>query len=81
MQHQEVDFYCHTDSGRMIANVSLDLHDPNTRKRELGGLAEALTFFNCEQGYLLTRDHEETVNHDGKTILILPLWKWLLTFV
>lgn len=80
LQHQEVDFYCHTDSGRLIANVSFDIHDPKTRKRELGGLAEALTFFNCDQGYLLTRDHEETVNHDGKTILILPLWKWLLTF-
>jgi hypothetical protein len=28
---------------------------------------------------LNTRAVEETVREDGKTVTIMPLWKWLLT--
>lgn len=79
LQKQEVDFYCKTDSGQFIANVCYDIKDPKTRKREVLGLEEALSFFNCSSGYLLTGNHEETVLHGGKKIMMLPLWKWLLT--
>ena len=79
LQHQEVDFYCRTDKGRLIANICYDTSDPKTLKRELSGLAEALTYFNCSQGYLLTSNHEESLNQEGKNIVILPLWKWLIT--
>ncbi|WP_045222653.1 ATP-binding protein [Desulfonatronum thioautotrophicum] len=78
LQQQEVDFYCRIQGRRVIANVCLDLHAPDTRKRELNGLAEALAYFDSDQGWLLTRSHEETVIHDGRTITILPLWKWLV---
>ncbi|MBU1171333.1 MAG: ATP-binding protein [Proteobacteria bacterium] len=76
--NQEVDFYCRTDNGIIITNVSFDISNPDTRKRELNGLVEALQFFDYEKGFLLTKDHEETLIHNGKTIIILPLWKWLL---
>ena len=49
-----------------------------TRARELRGLVESLNFFNFTHGYLLTKDHEETLTIEGKKITILPLWKWLL---
>lgn len=75
---QEVDFCCQTDAGRIIANISYNIDDPKTRKRELTGLLEALVFFNCEQGYLITQHNEETLSYEGKRILVLPLWKWLL---
>ncbi len=78
LQNQEVYFYCKADSGPLIANISYDINDPHTRKRELDSLLAALTFFDCNLGYLLTKDHEETVVHAGKKIMILPLWKWLL---
>ncbi|OQY12034.1 MAG: ATPase [Desulfobacteraceae bacterium 4572_187] len=78
LQKQEVDFYCKTDMGPLVANICYDIKNPKTRKREVTGLVEALTYFNCNQGYLLTRDHEETVVYDSKNIMILPLWKWLL---
>ena len=65
--------------GQYIVNVCYDINDPKTRKRELEGLDEALSFFGCRQGYLLTRGHEETLIHGNKEIVILPLWKWLLT--
>jgi len=78
LQQQEVDFYCQVRGRRIVANVCLDIHAPDKRKKELNGLAEALAYFNCDQGWLLTRSHEETVVHDGSTIYILPLWKWLV---
>ncbi len=78
LQQQEVDFYCQIGGRRIVANVCLDIRAPDTRKRELNGLVQALAYFNCEQGWLLTRSHEETVVHDGRTINILPLWKWLV---
>jgi predicted AAA+ superfamily ATPase len=80
LQKQEVDFYCKTGKDQIIANVCYDISDIKTRNREFSGIVEALNFFNCREGYLLTKDHEETLTHDGKTIMILPLWKWFLTF-
>ncbi len=79
LQNQEVDLYCRTENAKTVANVSYDIGHPETRNRELNGLVEALHYFGCDEGFLLTREHEETVTHDGKTITILPLWKWLLT--
>jgi uncharacterized protein len=78
LQQQEVDFYSRIKGRQIIANVCLDLHAPDTRKRELNGLTEAMKYFACDQGWLLTRSHEETVTHDGRTISMLPLWKWLV---
>lgn len=62
-----------------MANISYDLRQPETRQRELHGPVEALHYFECDQGFLLTGEHEETVTRNGKTINIMPLWKWLLT--
>lgn len=78
LQDQEVDFYCRTGDEKIVANISYDIRHPGTRERELNGLVQALHYFGCEQGILLTGEHEETVTHNGKTINILPLWKWLL---
>lgn len=78
LRNREVDFYCKTDSGQFIVNICYDINDPKTRARELEGIAEALTFFNCKQGYILTREHEETLSQGNKEIVMLPLWKWLL---
>ena len=80
LQQQEVDFYCSTESGQIIANISYDIKEQTTRKREVRGLLEALSFFDCSRGYLLTKDQEETVSQDKKEIVIMPLWKWLLSF-
>ena len=81
LQKQEVDFYCKIESDQFIVNVCYDINDPQTRNRELRGLSEALNFFQLPQGYLLNRMCEETITtDDGKKIIILPLWKWLLKF-
>ena len=77
-QKQEVDFYCQSDNKKIVANVSYDISSKETRKRELKGLIEALNFLGLDQGYLLTKDHEEKMTLNGKSIIILPLWKWLI---
>ena len=79
LENQEVDFYCQTQAGAIIANISYDLSERTTCKRELNGLMEALDFFRSNHGYIVTKDHEETVKEEAKQITIIPLWKWLLT--
>lgn len=78
LQNQEVDLYCRSNNEQIVANVAYDISNPKTRARELNGLVECLNFLNHDHGYVLTGNHEETLVQDGKTISILPLWKWLL---
>ena len=78
-QNQEVDFYCQTEKEQIIANISYDIETIKTREREIKGLMDALRFFDCNQGYLVTKNYEETIVQDNKEIIIIPLWKWLLS--
>jgi predicted AAA+ superfamily ATPase len=48
------------------------------RDRETGGLLKAMAEFKLTQGMILTYDQEDTMKSDGKTIIIKPVWKWLL---
>lgn len=48
------------------------------RDRETGGLLKAMAEFKLTQGMILTYDQEDTLKSDGKTIIIKPVWKWLL---
>lgn len=52
--------------------------DKETRDRELKGLMEALEVFHLDNGWILTDDTEETFEQNGKTIRIMPVWKWLM---
>jgi hypothetical protein len=60
-----------------LINVCYDLEGPTTRQREIRGLKEAMEYFDCETSILITRDEEETIAENGKTVSIIPLWKWL----
>jgi len=57
--------------------VCYDLNKEN-RDREINGLIEALEKFKLKEGLILTHDQEEEVKEKGKTIIIKPVWKWLL---
>lgn len=76
-QHQEVDFYCKLDKPQLI-NISYDISDIKTKQREITALQEAMRYFKYNEAILITQDDEETLNIDGQTICIKPLWKWLL---
>jgi predicted AAA+ superfamily ATPase len=77
-QKQEVDFYAVINQQKILANVSYNIAAPETRKREVRGLVEAMDYFNCSESLLITRDTEEIIEVDGYTIKALPLWRWLL---
>lgn len=62
---------------RHAIQVCYQLHT-NNRERETKGLIEALKLLNTDQGYLLTLDQEEQFVRDGKTIVVKPVWQWLL---
>ena len=57
--------------------VTEKLTDENYQ-REINGLSEALKAYNLETGLILTYDDETEINVEGKKILVLPLWKFLL---
>ncbi len=63
---------------REVVQVSYDMYNKETRKREIGGLLEAMNKFKLKQGLILTNDEEEELSINKKKILILPVWKWLL---
>lgn len=53
--------------------------DEGNKKRELQGLQEAMDVFDLQQGLLLTYEQEDVIKNEGKTIQIVPVWKWLLS--
>lgn len=57
--------------------VCYELHEEN-KKRELGGLLEAMRFFKLKGGLILTQEQEKNMKMAGQTIRVLPVWKWLL---
>lgn len=46
--------------------------------RELKGLIEALTFFDLEEGIIITMNQEDEIVQDEKKIHVIPAWKWFM---
>ncbi len=67
------------DRGRVVAaiQVCLALTDAN-RRRELAGLAAAMTRFGLKQGLIVTHRQEEAIKTDAGMVRIVPAWKWSL---
>jgi hypothetical protein len=71
---QECDFY----ADDKLINVSYDIEHPQTLKREIDSLKEAMEFFSRDIAYLITKDKEDALKIENKTIKIIPLYKFLL---
>lgn len=56
--------------------VSWQVGDQN-EKREVEGLIEAIIQLNLTEGTIITFDQEDTLVKDGKTIRLVPGWKWM----
>jgi len=61
-----------------VYQVCWELNQSN-EKREIAGMLEALDRTGLDQGVILTYDQEEEKTVHGKRILIMPVWKWLLS--
>ena len=46
--------------------------------REVNGLVEALTFFDLEEGIIITMHQEDEIVQDKKKIHVIPAWKWFM---
>ena len=48
----------------------------DNKGREVEGLMEALEAFDLSEGLILTFNQQDTLKIDGKTIKIIPAWRW-----
>ncbi len=75
----EVDFVQKTGQQvQVLLQVSWDVRDDKTRKREERSLYRACEELGVANAMILTEDTGETVERDGVKITYYPLWKWLL---
>jgi len=59
--------------------VTLSLKDPETKKREIRGLTEAMNSYDLEEGTIITEEESDTISIDGKTIHVISAADWLCT--
>ncbi|WP_342306422.1 ATP-binding protein [Methanolobus sp. ZRKC5] len=63
---------------REAIQVTQSLENPDTRKREIEGLLEALKAYKLKEGLILTDDSEDEIKMNGRKIIVTPIWKWML---
>lgn len=76
-QNTEVDFYIPEIKTAIQVCYSLENSD-GTFDREVGALIKISKILPCEKLLILTFESEKTLEISGKTVEILPVWKWLL---
>lgn len=72
----EVDFYL-PEQGKLI-QASYSLQDNDTFQRETEALIKVSKRLNVNDLMIITKDEETVLEKDGKTIQVMPLWKWVL---
>jgi len=75
----EVDFVIRQgNTVKSAIQVSWNLSDPKTRRREIMGLVQCATKLNAEKALILTNGLREEVEVSGVTVTVLPIIDWLL---
>ncbi len=57
--------------------VCYELNEDN-KEREINGLLEAMDKFKLKHGIILTYEQAKEITKDGKRIIVIPVFKWLL---
>jgi len=63
-----------------LIQVTWNMTDEETRKREIDGLIEASRATGCDHLLIITNDEEAEITERNTTIKVIPAWKWLLTY-
>jgi len=63
---------------RMLVQVCESLSEPQTRKREVAALDEAMTELGLKAGRIVTRNEEDLIESSGRTVEVVPVWRFLL---
>ena len=75
----EADFVvCNGNKTLAIYQVSYDISNDKTRRRELRGCIAAANATNCSNLYLITNHESGIIEQDGCTIQIIPVYEWLI---
>ncbi len=74
----EVDFYIPDEATAIQVCYNLDNND-GTFDREVGALLKLSSVLECNKLMIITRDNEQSLEIDNKTIEVIPVWKWLLS--
>ena len=62
----------------MLINACYDYREEGTRKREIKGLVEAMNDLDLNDSHLFTWDKNEKIKVDNGTIIVRPLWDFLM---
>lgn len=78
---REVDFIAQMqDLSRLLVQVCESMADPQTKKRKVTALTEAMAELNLTRGTIVTRGEEDQLHVDAGTIAVVPAWRFLLDF-
>lgn len=76
---REVDFIASTrDGSRMLVQVCESLQEPQTRKREIDALTEAMSELKLQSATIVTLHEEASLTEPAGRIDVVPAWRFLL---
>ena len=76
---REVDFVVPMrNRTRILVQVCESLADPQTKKREMSALTEAMAELNIRSGILVTGNEDARIDTGRGTIEVVPAWRFLL---
>jgi len=61
-----------------IIQVCFDIGNEKTREREIKSLDQAMEELELNEGLIITYENEEIIKMNGKSIKIMPAYKWLI---
>ena len=74
----EADFVvCDGNKTLAVYQVSYDISNEKTRKREVKGCIAGAKATKCDNLFLITDHESEVIEEDGYTIQVIPIWEWL----
>ena len=74
----EADFVvCDGNKTLAVYQVSYDISNEKTRKREIKGCIAGAKATKCDNLFLITDHESEVIEEYGYTIQVIPIWEWL----
>ena len=74
----EADFVvCDGSKTLAVYQVSYDISNKKTRKREIKGCIAGAKATKCDNIFLITDHESEVIEEDGYSIQVVPIWEWL----
>ena len=77
-RNAEADFVvCDGNKTTAVYQVSYEISNEKTRKREIRGCIAAAKATKCDNLFIITDHENEIIEKDGYKIQVIPIWEWL----